>query len=102
MRVRRCRCGRLVEQGQECECRKRSTRLYNLRAWRGGTKPGLRDRFLAANPLCMQCLQQGRTTPAVDVDHVQPHDGDPDRFWAWENLQGLCKACHTAKTARGG
>lgn len=50
-----------------------------------------RRRFLAENPACATC---GAT--ATDVDHVVPRSvgGSDDE----ENLQGLCKACHSRKT----
>lgn len=55
-------------------------------------------RFLHHNPLCAECLKTGQVTEAREVDHVTP-------LWAGgadseENLQGLCVACHAAKTAQ--
>jgi 5-methylcytosine-specific restriction protein A len=40
--------------------------------------------------------------PAVIVDHIQPHRGDPGLFWAQSNWQSLCKPCHDRKTRGGG
>lgn len=64
----------------------------------------LRAQVLARDPLC-QCERcQGgarRVTPATVVDHVVPHRGDPDLFWALSNLQGLAKRCHDQKSRRG-
>ena len=47
----------------------------------------------AANWRCAQCGQYGN-----EVDHILPLDrgGDP---WASDNLQVLCRGCHTQKTA---
>lgn len=56
--------------------------------------------FLAENPLCVSCISKGRSTPATDVDHIEPHGGDMTRFWDMNNWQALCKRCHSAKTAR--
>lgn len=58
----------------------------------------LRAWFLARNPLCIECHAHGRTTAAKHVDHVVAiAEGggrlDPD------NLQALCAACHSRKTA---
>jgi 5-methylcytosine-specific restriction protein A len=52
------------------------------------------------NPLCVRCLQAGRTTAAECVDHIQPVvDGQNDPlFWTPENHQSLCWDCHTVKT----
>jgi 5-methylcytosine-specific restriction enzyme A len=62
---------------------------------------GLRATVLGNNPWCVTCQQRGILEPATDVDHIVPHRGDPDRFWDRENLQGLCRGCHAAKTGRG-
>ncbi|MEW6862414.1 HNH endonuclease signature motif containing protein [Trueperella pyogenes] len=53
---------------------------------------------MAAHPSCEQCERDGRITPAAEVDHILPLDrgGTHDE----ENLQALCKPCHSAKTAR--
>lgn len=67
------------------------TRLYDTPRWRR-----LRASFLATHPLCMLCLRIGRDTMASVVDHIQPHEGDPELFWAVDNLQALCPPCHSA------
>lgn len=52
----------------------------------------LRHRYLKAHPTCVQCGQ-----PATDVDHITPRrQGGTDE---WSNLQGLCRECHSRKTA---
>lgn len=60
-----------------------------------------RLRFLRNNPLCAECLRQGRITPATVVDHIIPHRGDVNLFWNEQNWQSLCKCCHDQKTAKG-
>jgi 5-methylcytosine-specific restriction protein A len=82
--------------------KKRGPRLYDKRSWRGDArsgKVGIREAFLAAHPLCAECLKHGRESGAVHVDHVKPHKGDADLFLAGE-LQALCHSCHSQKTAR--
>lgn len=64
--------------------------LYATQRWRH-----IRARHLEANPLCVFCLKQGRTTVAKICDHVEPHRGDMNRFW-YGNLQGLCATCHNS------
>lgn len=61
-----------------------------------------RDRtaYLVAHPLCVECLRQGRVTPATVLDHVTPHRGDRVLFLDPYNRQGLCVPCHGAKTVR--
>ena len=68
------------------------TRIYSSKPWRN-----LRDAVLSENPLCVHCKEQGRVTAAQEVDHIEPitHGGDP---WDWDNLQPLCKSCHSRKT----
>ncbi len=55
--------------------------------------------FLVQHPLCEECLRQGKTTPATEVDHIVPHKGDSKLFWNVENWQALCHECHSRKTA---
>lgn len=60
-----------------------------------------RRAYLMQNPLCVDCRAIGKLTAATEVDHVTPHRGDEQLFWAWDNLQGLCKSHHSRKTGRG-
>lgn len=55
--------------------------------------------FLAKNPLCVSCLNEGRTTLATVVDHIKAHKGRYKLFWDSNNHQALCKSCHDKKTA---
>lgn len=61
--------------------------------------------FLKRNPLCVYCLQVGKTTPATVTDHIVPHMGNLELFWDQSNFQPLCKHCHdsvkTMEEARG-
>lgn len=59
----------------------------------------LRNRFIAQHPYCEQCLKEGRITLATDVDHIIPHRGNIELLYDEKNLQSLCKACHSRKTA---
>lgn len=55
-----------------------------------------RAAVLAKEPLCRLCAEEGRETPATEVDHI---DGDP-----WNNdqanLRPLCKPHHDRRTYR--
>ena len=55
--------------------------------------------YLRKHPLCVHCEATGRVTVATDLDHIVPHKGDMDVFWDFTNVQGLCKPCHSRKTA---
>jgi 5-methylcytosine-specific restriction protein A len=90
-------CEEHKTQGHKRYDNKRGTaaqRGYDRR-WRKA-----RIAFLRRNPLCVQCKQEGRLTPATVVDHVIPHKGNRELFWAEDNWQALCASCHSAKTAR--
>lgn len=50
--------------------------------------------------LCRPCSEQGRVTPAREVDHIQPKEqGGTDEL---ANLQSICRACHADKTSAEG
>lgn len=72
-----------------------AARLYDRR-WRKRRRVKL-----LKDPLCEECKREGRLTLATDVDHVIPHRGDRRLFDDDDNLQSLCKPCHSKKTARG-
>lgn len=74
------------------EARPAADRGYG-RAWQKARK-----RYLAAHPLCVECLKEGRYTKATDVDHVVPHRGDQRLFWDQSNWQALCHKHHSIKT----
>lgn len=58
----------------------------------------LRRDLFRSQPLCAECVRQGRVTLATERDHVVPlADGGRDEP---SNTQGLCKPCHAAKSAR--
>jgi len=56
--------------------------------------------FLAANPLCELCKQDGRLTPSELVHHKRKvrSAGTND----WDNLQALCSECHSRYHAQNG
>lgn len=58
----------------------------------------IRARQLGREPLCRTCKQNGTTTPATEVDHVDGKAADPHDYRD-ENLQSLCNSCHSVKTA---
>lgn len=68
----------------------------NSRRWRR-----LRIAYLSAHPLCEDCEQAGRTTPATEVHHIRPVESAAGRHADMQelafnpcNLRALCKACH--------
>ena len=100
-------CKELITAGGYCEAHKKlkqkqvdsnrgtsTQRGYNS-VWRKARK-----RYLAANPICVECEREGKLTASTEVDHIIPHQGDMDLFWDEDNWQALCKSHHSAKTAR--
>lgn len=67
---------------------------YSTARWRR-----IREAQLTAEPLCRSCKAAGRITAATVCDHIEPHRGDPTRFWAGP-FQSLCDAppwrCHSS------
>lgn len=59
-----------------------------------------RKTFLSSHPLCIGCLAEGRTEAATVVDHVDPHHGDPDKFWNTAMWQPCCKWHHDSVKQR--
>ena len=61
------------------------------RAWRA-----LRKYFLNHHPFCEECLDRGRHEATAEVHHIVPKaQGGRDTE---DNLQGLCKSCHSRKS----
>ena len=48
---------------------------------------------LKHEPLCQMCLARGIVTPAKVADHIEPHQGDWNKFKLGA-LQSLCFNCH--------
>lgn len=84
-----------------------SLKKHNRKAWqRDPNKPDnrtrgrrgveLRQRRLAAEPLCRHCRAEGRVTQATVPDHIIPlaRGGSDDD----DNIQCLCGPCHAIKT----
>lgn len=89
-------CGKAIPHGQSrCERhpydKPRGGKGYG-RAWDQTSKA-----FLQMNPFCVEHMKSGyRGILATEVHHKQrrTHGGLDD----WDNLEALCKACHSRKT----
>lgn len=80
-------------------------RLYDSAQWRQRTQPFVLER----DPMCQLATTCGGNAPSTEAHHkikatsyVAQHGGDYRKFFDTSNLQGACKACHSAETARGG
>jgi 5-methylcytosine-specific restriction protein A len=102
---------RVIVSGARCDRheKQRATGRYQVR--KAGERPGYFAMYgrkwrearlvhLAEHPLCLECLTAALIVPATEVDHIVPHKGDMATFWDRKNLQSLCIACHSAKTAK--
>lgn len=74
---------------------RKADRVYRDPRW-----PPLRKKVLDANPLCVHCLKDGRTTLATDVDHILKIEDAPGLSFDIGNLQALCRKCHAFKTRK--
>lgn len=103
------RCSALIRDRSRCPTHSRgsSTKQGYGSQWRKA-----RAAWLSTYPLCgmrsdgtlhsehSQCIAQGRTTVATDVDHIDGHSRHDDHatFYDANRLQSLCRSCHSAKT----
>jgi len=61
----------------------------------------LRKVFVNENPLCHDCMIKGIYTPTKEVHHIKKVRDFPLLRLVKSNLMGLCKSCHSVRTARG-
>jgi 5-methylcytosine-specific restriction protein A len=64
--------------------------FYNQSAWRK-----LSALYRAMHPLCARCQANGRLTPSQHVHHISAVKDDPERSHDWDNLEALCRSCHS-------
>lgn len=60
-----------------------------------------RKSHLRLNPLCRDCQDVGKVTPAQEIHHILKAADHPELFWEPTNHLGLCKKCHSIRTALG-
>lgn len=61
----------------------------------GGQWERIARLYRESHPVCEMCQQES----SVDVDHIRPFRGVDDPLRTdLQNLQALCKACHSKKT----
>lgn len=93
-------CGVLVRDGTS-RCAKHQREAWTKKPTEtkrvtGRKLQAMRERLFKGNPLCAECERQGRVTLATQRDHIKPlAEGGTDDD---DNVQGLCKPCHDAKS----
>jgi 5-methylcytosine-specific restriction protein A len=65
-------------------------RFYNSGPWRRCARLKLQR-----NPACEVCWKAGLYTRASHVHHIVPLTQDWDRAFDLDNMQALCKSCHS-------
>lgn len=89
-----------TDQERRAEADKRRAERYEWRKWYGSARwQKIRAIQLNEFPLCRFCAEDGRVTAATECDHVEPHKGNPDKFYAGP-FQSLCKSCHARDKQR--
>lgn len=69
-------------------------KYYNTTEWRK-----LRETYIKAHPVCEECLNKGRVTPATSVHHKNSpfKNGNCNKslFLDYNNLEAVCHECHS-------
>ena len=96
-----CRKGTTHKSGY-CEEHQANQKSWSNRKGSGrGGRPWRRLREQVMNRdnwVCQVCLENGRVTPATQVDHIIPKSrGGSD---SPSNLRAICGPCHKVKTAQ--
>lgn len=108
-------CHRVVVRGKcELHAAKAQAREQARKAQHDATRPSstqrgydpawsaVRRQYLAAHPDCVGYgAQAGRChAKAAEVDHIRSVREAPELRLNWGNLRGLCRRCHSARTAK--
>jgi len=89
--TRTARCRQHALEAEQARPDYAPRRWHRTARWRLLRQAVLRE----AAYTCAICHMVGSR---LQIDHIVPHGGDPQRFWDRANLQPLCPACHTKKT----
>lgn len=57
-----------------------------------------RKSYIARNPLCVFCKEQGFLVSATEIDHIKRLADHPELKYDEINLRALCKPCHSKRT----
>src|SRR2546429_208760 len=74
--------------------REERERMSSYRELYGSSRWQTRTYFqLKRKPVCEECERRGETWPATLSHHLEPHNGDPIKFFNGP-LESLCRSCH--------
>ena len=82
--------GPKLHQSQQLN-QKEAQAFYGSPVWRRASY-----QFKLSNPLCVECLKEGRNTATQITDHIKPISEGADP-WDRTNWQPLCKQHHNIK-----
>jgi len=68
------------------------SKLHSTKTWQD-----LRRIQIRQQPFCVKC----GSVDKLHIDHINPHNEDPDLFFDQDNLQTLCSKCHARKAFNG-
>jgi len=68
-------------------------KFYNSKEWKD-----LRKYVNTIRPLCEECKIKGELKPAAEIHHIISVKNAPDLRLDPDNLQSLCKECHSRIT----
>ncbi|MCL2555429.1 MAG: HNH endonuclease [Firmicutes bacterium] len=71
-----------------------ASRHYNTGRWQR-----LRKLQLAREPMCRHCKERGQLVRASHADHII-EIADGGSVYDLDNLQSLCRSCHSTKTLK--
>lgn len=84
---------------KETDMRKLRQQAYQNKHWRA-----LRDLFIKEHPICSDCLDKGKVTPATSVHHIKSPFKNGEVNMAllldYNNLMSLCHECHGERHAK--
>jgi 5-methylcytosine-specific restriction protein A len=93
-------CNELVYHGSRCGAHVETYHNQDWRAWYQTPEwKRIRAAQLLKEPWCIECKKEGRMTVATDVDHIERHQGDKQKFFNGP-FQSLCHSHHSSKTIR--
>ena len=98
-----CKCGGIIRDNvcSRCGPRNRTHSKTTRERGYGYDWQQFRARILADNPLCVDCEDAGKVTPAKELHHKQKIKDRPELRLDVDNVMPLCKECHDARSARG-
>ena len=82
-----------VKRNENTNSRELRKKAYNNTEWRK-----MRTSYIKEHPICEECLNKGKVTPATDVHHIKSPFNSGDINYTllldYNNLKSLCQECH--------